>query len=35
VYALTELVVKPRAEPRIRSIGADGPLVPLWRRDGW
>jgi phage terminase large subunit-like protein len=35
VYAVTELTVKPRAEPRIRSIGADGPLVPLWRRDGW
>ena len=35
VYAVTELVVKPRAEPRIRSLGGDGPLVPLWRRDGW
>jgi phage terminase large subunit-like protein len=30
VYAVTELSVKPRAEPRIRSIGCDGPLVPAW-----
>ena len=34
VYAVTELVVKPRAEPRIRSIGGDGPLVPGWARGG-
>jgi phage terminase large subunit-like protein len=32
VYAVTELTVKPRREPRIRSIGGDGPLVPAWLR---
>jgi phage terminase large subunit-like protein len=30
VYAVTELTVKPRAEPRVRSLGGDGPLVPWW-----
>lgn len=34
VYAVTELIVKPRAEPRIRSLGGDGPLVPGWARGG-
>ena len=34
VYAVTELAVKPRAEPRIRSLGGDGPLVPGWARGG-
>ena len=34
VYAVTELIVKPRAEPRIRSLGGDGPLVPGWVRGG-
>jgi phage terminase large subunit-like protein len=34
VYAVTELVVKPRAEPRIRSIGCDGPMARPWLR-GW
>jgi phage terminase large subunit-like protein len=30
VYAVTELVVKPQREPRIRSLGDEGPLVPWW-----
>ena len=33
VSAVTELVVKPRAERRIRSV--DTPLVPLWRPREW
>ncbi len=33
VYAVTELIVKPRAEPRIRQWWSD-PLVPGWARGG-
>ena len=33
VYAVTDLTARPRAEPRIRSLGGDGPLVPAWL--GW
>ena len=34
VYAVTELVVKPQREPRIRSLGDDGPTARPWLR-GW
>ena len=33
VYAVTELIVKPRAEPRIRQWWSD-PVVPGWARGG-